>query len=151
MYIHTHTRAQSGGKDVGMSLVRALYGLAVHYDPLNVPLLNNLGSLLAQLGEFEPALVSTPPFPGARARVFSSLSHSLRPQSLSMSRTWSLCLPQCVAVCCSVLQCVAVYCSVLQCVAVCCSVLQCVAVCCSVLQCVAVGCSVLQCVAYGMV
>jgi len=67
----------------------------------------------------------------------------------------SLCVLQCVAVCCSVLQCVGaqkraivwrenmpsffgVCCSVLQCVAVCCSVLQCVAVCCSVLKCVAV-------------
>ena len=47
-------------------------------------------------------------------------------------------MPQCVAVCCSVLQYVAVCSSVLQCVASCYSILQCVlqrvAACCSVLQ-----------------
>jgi len=63
----------------------------------------------------------------------------------SMSRTQSLHVFMCVAVCCSVLQCVAACCSVLQRVVVCCSVLQYVAVYCSVLQCIAVSCSILQC------
>jgi len=57
-------------------------------------------------------------------------------------------VPQCAAVCRSVLQCSVDlncgWCICASCVAVCCSVLLCVAVCCSVLQCVAVCCSVLQ-------
>ena len=66
------------------------------------------------------------------------------------------CVPQCVAVRCSVLQSVAACCSVFCSVAVCCNMLQYVAVCCSILQCLrvvvcckygAVCCSVLQCVA----
>ena len=63
----------------------------------------------------------------------------------------------CVAVCCAVVQgidplLVARACQgntvcVLQCVAMCCNVLQFVAVCCSVLPCVALCCSVFLCVA----
>ena len=66
-------------------------------------------------------------------------------------------LPECVAVCCSVLRCAVQCCSVVQrsavfyilskCVAMCCSGSQCVAASCSVLRCVAVCCSVLQCAA----
>jgi len=35
--------------------VRALYTLALQYDDMNAALLNNFGSLLAQLNEFEAA------------------------------------------------------------------------------------------------
>ena len=54
-----------------------------------------------------------------------SIEKVYRSYGNDVSRLVTMCVLQCVAVCCSVLQCVAVCCSELQCVAVCCSVLQC--------------------------
>jgi len=68
-------------------------------------------------------------------------------RAVTSTHPQSLCVLQCVAVCCILLQCVAVCCSALQCVAVCCCVLPCVEVCCSVMLRVEMCCSVLQCAA----
>jgi len=58
-----------------------------------------------------------------------------RPMSFSELCMISLCVLQCIAVCCSVVQYVAVCCSILQCVAVCCGICM-MSLCCAWLVCV---------------